>query len=166
MATRRPWPSFQLKPGPAALHLTVRRTAGGAVIDRWTQSMVVPTTSRSPLKLGTPRVFRDAALAESRAFDADPEPTPTASRRFRRTDRLVIDVPYVAEAGGPPQIRAELTNRDGKVLAPLALAKGPDGVARVVLPLASLAPSTYTVRVEVNAGDAEGAQVVAFTVSR
>ena len=64
------------------------------------------------------------------------------------------------------RISAQLTNRDGKVLAPLPLAKGPGGVARVVMPLASLAPSTYTVRVEVKAGDEHGAQVVAFTVSQ
>jgi hypothetical protein len=156
--------SFHLKPGPAALKVTVR-TAGGAVIDRWSQSMVVPDYSSSMLKIGTPRVFRTRSLAETRAFDVDPEPTPTASRRFRRTDRLVIDVPYVAESG-EANLVANLTNRDGKVLAPLPLAKGPVGVARVVLPLASLAPSTYTVRVEVNAGANSGAQVVAFTVSQ
>lgn len=156
--------SFHLKPGPAALKVTVR-TEGGAVLDRWTQSLVVPDYAAASLKIGTPRVFRTRSLAETRAFDVDPEPTPTASRRFRRTDRLVIDVPYVAEVG-EPNLLAKLTNRDGKVLAPLTLAKGPDGVARVVLPLASLAPSTYTVRVEVNAGSNAGAQVVAFTVSQ
>ena len=107
-----------------------------------------------------------SALADAfRAFDADPTPTPSASRRFRRTDRIVIDVPYET-IGGEPEFRAQLTNRDGKVLASLPLAKGPDGVARVVMPLASLAPSTYTVRVEVKAGDEQGAQVVAFTVSQ
>lgn len=156
--------SFQLKPGASALKVTLR-TEGGSVIDRWTQSLVVPDYSSAPLKLGTPRVFRTRTLAEVRAFDADAQPTPTASRRFRRTDRLVIDVPYVAE-GSDAAIDAKLTNREGKVLAPLTLAKGPDGVARVVLPLASLAPSTYTVRVEVNAGPNSGAQVVAFTVSQ
>jgi hypothetical protein len=156
--------SFHLKPGASALKVTIR-TAGGSVIDRWTQSLVVPDYAAASLKLGTPRVFRTRSLAETRAFDADPEPTPTASRRFRRTDRLVIDVPYVADVG-EPSLEAKLTNREGKILAPLTLRKGPDGVARVVLPLASLAPSTYTVRVEVNAGNNFGAQVVAFTVSQ
>jgi hypothetical protein len=156
--------SFSLKPGASALRVTVR-TEGGSVLDRWTQSLAVPDYASAALKLGTPRVFRTRSLAETRAFDADPEPTPTASRRFRRTDRLVIDVPYVAGAN-QPSVEAKLTNREGKILAPLKLGKGPDGVARVVLPLASLAPSTYTVRVEVNAGDNFGAQVVAFTVSQ
>ncbi|HVG83509.1 MAG TPA: VWA domain-containing protein [Vicinamibacterales bacterium] len=156
--------SFHLKPGPAALKVTLR-SPGGSVLDRWTQSLVVPDYASALLKIGTPRVFRTRSLAETRAFDVDPEPTPTASRRFRRTDRLVIDVPYIADAG-EPNLGAKLTNRDGKVLAPLTLARGPVGVARVVLPLASLAPSTYTVRVEVNAGNNYGAQVVAFTVSQ
>jgi VWFA-related protein len=156
--------NYQLKPGPLALRLTVR-SAGGSVLDRWTQSLIVPDYTAAPLKLGTPRVFRTRSLAETRAFEADATPTPSASRRFRRTDRIVIDVPYET-VSGQPELRAQLTNRDGKVLAPLPLSKGPDGVARVVMPLASLAPSTYTVRVEVKVGDEQGAQVVAFTVSQ
>lgn len=156
--------SFELEPGSVALRLTVR-SAGGAVLDRWTQSLVVPDYAGAPLTLGTPRVYRTRTLAETRAFNADPQPTPSASRRFRRTDRLVIDVPYRA-AAGMPEVRAQLTNRDGQPLAPVTVSTPTQGVARVVMPLASLAPSTYTVRVEVSAGDATGAQVVAFTVSQ
>ena len=81
--------SFDLKPGPAALKVTLR-SAGGSVIDRWTQSLSVPNYAEASLKIGSARVFRTRTLAESRAFEADPDPTPTASRRFRRTDRLVI----------------------------------------------------------------------------
>jgi VWFA-related protein len=157
--------SFNLKPGPAALKVTLR-SAGGAVIDRWTQSLAVPNYAEAALKIGTARVFRTRTLAESKAFDADSDPTPTASRRFRRTDRLVIDVPFTSDLG-EPTVEAKLTNRDGKELATLPLAKGgPGGMARVVLPLASLAPSTYTVRVQVNTGTHTGAQAVAFTVSQ
>lgn len=156
--------SYSLEPGPAALRLTVR-SEGGAVLDRWTQAIVVPDYSPATLKLSTPRVYRTRTLAERRVFEADPSPTPTASRRFRRTDRLVIDVPYESMAGAP-ELRAVLTNRDGQELAPLSLAKGPEGVARVVLPLASLALSTYTVRIEVSLGPIGGAEVVAFSVSQ
>jgi hypothetical protein len=156
--------SFQLKPGAAALKVTLR-SEGGGVLDRWTQSLAVPDYASASLKIGSARVFRTRTPAEARAFEAESQPTPTASRRFRRTDRLVIDVPYATDVGDA-QVEAKLTNREGKVLAPLTLAKGPDGVARVMLPLASLAPSTYTVRVEVSAGTNAGAQVVAFTVSQ
>ena len=157
--------SFNLKPGPAALKVTLR-SAGGAVIDRWTQSLAVPNYAEAALKIGTARVFRTRTLAESKAFEADSDPTPTASRRFHRTNRLVIDVPFTSDIG-EPTVEAKLTNRDGKELATLPLAKGgPGGMARVILPLASLAPSTYTVRVQVNTGTHTGAQAVAFTVSQ
>jgi VWFA-related protein len=157
--------AFSLKPGSAALRVTLR-SAGGSVIDRWTQSLAVPNYAEASLKIGTARVFRTRSLTESRAFDTDPEPTPTASRRFRRTDRLVIDVPYTSDIGDP-SVEAKLTNREGKELAPLPLAKeAPPGVARIVLPLASLAPSTYSVRVQMTTGTNTGAQAVAFTVSQ
>ncbi len=156
--------TLTLNPGGAALRLTLR-TASGAVADRWTQSLAVPDYTGDALAIGTPRVYRTRTLAETRAFATDPDPMPTASRRFRRTDRLVIDVPAVSSAGAL-SFEAELGNRDGKPLAPLKVEDGPEGSARVVLPLASLAPSTYTVRVRAAAGDEQGEQVVAFTVSQ
>lgn len=155
--------TFELPPGPAAFKLTVR-SEGGSVIDRWTQSVVIPDYTGGGLQLGTPIVYRTRTLMETRAFDADASPTPTASRHFRRTDRLVIDVPWTT-TGGTPEVTARLTNQEGQPLAPLELASM-DGRARVVLPLASLAPSTYVVRVDARAGDDEASQQVAFTVSQ
>jgi VWFA-related protein len=156
---------FDLEPGPAALRFTAR-TADGATLDRWTQSIVVPDYSGGPLFLGTPRIYRTRSLLESRAFDAASSPTPTASRRFRRTDRLVIDVPLVSTTGETPKVNAQLTNREGKVLAPLPLANADGGRARIVLALASLAPSTYVIRVNASLGDEVRNQQVAFTVSQ
>ncbi|MEZ5283311.1 MAG: VWA domain-containing protein [Vicinamibacterales bacterium] len=159
--------AFDLEPGPAALRLTAR-SEGGAVLDRWTQPISVPDYAPATLKLGTPRVYRTRSLAETRAFDADANPTPTASRRFRRTDRIVVDVPYQSGAGAP-SVRAVLANRDGQELTELPLAKsGPDGVARVILPLASLAPSTYTVRVSISVerGGIRGDRVLGVPVMR
>lgn len=156
--------SFELPPGTAALKVTAR-TAGGSVADRWTQPLVVPDYTDGGLQMGTPIVYRTRTLMETRAFDADPSPTPTASRQFRRTDRLVVDVPWTAPDGAP-EVTAELTNQAGDSLAPLEVASTDGGRARVVLPLASLAPSTYVVRVDAAAGGDEATQQVAFTVSR
>lgn len=156
--------SFELPPGPAAFKMTVR-SAGGSVIDRWTQSVVLPDYTGGGLQMGTPIVYRTRTLMETRAFNADASPTPTASRHFRRTDRLVIDVPWTA-TGGTPEVTAQLTNQGGQPLAPLELASMDGGRARIVLPLASLALSTYVVRVDARAGDDEATQQVAFTVSQ
>ena len=62
--------AFTLKPGAAALKVTLR-SAGGSVIDRWTQSLAVPNYAEAALRIGTARVFRTRTLAESRAFDSD-----------------------------------------------------------------------------------------------
>ena len=77
----------------------------------------------------------------------------------------MIDVPWTT-TGGTPEVTAQLTNQGGQPLAPLDLASVEGGRARVVLPLASLAPSTYVVRVDARSGDDEASQQVAFTVSR
>jgi VWFA-related protein len=156
---------FQMKPGPAALKLTVR-SADGTVLDKWTQSLTILDYSKNGLVLATPRVYRTRSLRETRAFDVDARPTPTASRAFRRTDRIVVDVPWTTTAGTAPEVVAQLTNRDGKVLAPLPILSTDGGRVRVILPLASLAVSTYVVRVEAKAGADSVTQQVAFTVSQ
>ena len=123
-----------------------------------------PTTPPRILKLGTPRVFRTRSLAETRAFDVDPEPTPTASRRFRRTDRLVIDVP--TSPSGRAESAAKLTNRDGKVLG------APDPRERPVRRGAGGAAARQPGAEHLHGaggserGNNSGAQVVAFTVSQ
>jgi hypothetical protein len=78
---------------------------------------------------------------------------------------LRIDVPL-----GPSDVSAEivvrLTNSQGQALATLPSTRGERGAIRIDLPLASLAPSTYTVRIDARVGDISAVQVVAFTVSQ
>jgi hypothetical protein len=104
-------------------------------------------------------------LFEARRFDAGAEPAPVVSRRFSRSDRLVIDVPWTASAG-VPELNARLTSRDGSALVTLPLASTDAGRARIVLSLVNLAPSTYVVRVDATMGDERTTQQVAFTVSQ
>jgi VWFA-related protein len=162
--TAPPIAEFRLQPGAQALRLTVR-DARGETIDRWTQSLSIPAPESTVVFLGTPMVFRTRTAAEFRALRLQATPVPTASRRFRRTDRLRVDVPL-----GPAEITADvvarLTNSQGQVLTTLPVSRGDGGPARIDLPLASLAPSTYTIRIEARVGDTVAAQVVAFTVSQ
>lgn len=155
---------FVLAPGPVSFRMTVR-APDGSEIDRWTDRLVVPDYSDDEVELGTPRVYRTRSLFESRRFDGGAESMPTISRHFSRTDRLVIDVPWVALKGAP-DVSARLTNRNGTSLATLPLASNDAGRARIVLPLVSLAPSTYVVRVDATVGDEHATQQVAFTVSQ
>ena len=155
---------FRLRPGTLALRLTVRDATGGT-IDRWTQSLTIPELESTEVYLGTPAVFRTRTAAEFRALRLQASPVPAAARRFRRTDRLRVDVP-VGPAGVTADVVARLTNSQGQVLTTLPVSSGDGGVVRIDLPLASLAPSTYTIRIEARVGDTVAAQVVAFTVSQ
>jgi VWFA-related protein len=155
---------FVLDPGPASLRMIVRG-ADGAELDRWTDRLIVPDYSDAEVELGTPRVYRTRSLLEARRFDAGGESAPAVSRRFSRSDRLVIDVPWTAPSG-VPELSARLTSRDGTSLVTLPLASTEPGRARVVLPLVNLAPSTYVVRVDAAMGDERTTQQVAFTVSQ
>jgi len=155
---------FRLQPGTQALRLTVR-DARGETIDRWTQSLTIAKPESTVVFLGTPMVFRTRTAAEFRALRTQTTPTPSAARRFRRTDRLRVDVPL-----GPVQVTAEvvvqLTNSQGHVLATLPSTRADSGTIRIDLPLASLAPSTYTIRIEARLENTTAVQVVAFTVSQ
>src|SRR5262245_4361530 len=149
---------FVLEPGPVSFRMTVR-APDGSEVDRWTDRVVVPNYSDDDVELGTPRVYRTRSLSESRRFDAGAESMPTVSRHFRRTDRLVIDVPWMAPKG-ELDVSARLTSRDGTSLTTLPLASNDAGRARIVLPLVSLAPSTYVVRVDATMGDERATQQV------
>jgi hypothetical protein len=155
---------FVLEPGPVSFRMTVR-APDGSEVDRWTDRLIVPDYSDGGVQLGTPRVYRTRSLLESRRFDGGTESMPAVSRHFRRTDRLVIDVPWAA-SNGLPEVSARLTSRDGASLTTLPLASNDAGRARIVLPLVNLAPSTYVVRVDATMGDERATQQVAFTVSQ
>jgi VWFA-related protein len=150
-----------VEPGPVSLRMTLK-DATGSLIDRWTDVVTVPDLADSGLELGTPRVYRTRSLLEARRFDQGGNQPPTVARRFRHTDRLVIDVPWAAPT--LPQIGARLTNRDGSAMATLAVTAADGHTARVVLPLVNLAPGTYLVRIDAEADDAQASEQVAFIV--
>lgn len=150
-----------IDPGPVSLRMTLKDPAG-SLIDRWTDVVTVPDMGDSDLELGTPRIYRTRSLLEARRFDQGGEQPPTVARRFRHTDRLVIDVPWAAST--MPQIGARLTNRDGSTMATLPVTAANGRTARVVLPLVNLAPGTYLVRIDADATDAQASEQVAFIV--
>jgi VWFA-related protein len=155
---------FLLVPGTVSVKMTMR-AADGAEVDRWIDRLVVPDYADGGVELGTPRVYRTRSVLEARRFDSGAESTPTVSRRFIRTDRLVIDIPWTS-VSRVPDVGARLTGRDGTSLATLPVMSTDAQRARIVLPLVNLAPGTYVVRVDATAGDDRATQQVAFTVSQ
>jgi len=101
-------------------------------------------------------------MYEARALDRGVEPPPAASRDFRKTDRVIVDVECYAEAA--PVFTAELLNGRGERLTDLDASTITAGRARVALPLSSVAPGTYVLRLQARAGGHRAVQRSAFRV--
>jgi hypothetical protein len=71
--------------------------------------------------------------------------TPTASRDFRRTDRLIVRIEAYAPANVRTTISSRLLNKLGQRLADIPLHPSPDAGrdCLIDLPLAALAPGEY-----------------------
>ncbi len=133
-------------------------TASGEVIDRWVQNQVVPDFSKQSLVLSTPRVLRARNMIEFRAIESNPTASPTASTRLAVTDRVLIDIEYQS-VGQTPQIKVDLLNAKGDLLQTLATPPPADGRLRMLLPVASLAQSTYVLRIGGDGGRRDRAAV-------
>jgi VWFA-related protein len=144
------------------LRLTAK-AADGAVIDKWDQTIIVPALDGQMLALSTPRFLRARSAFEAHAM-RDQDPTPAASRRFRVTDRVVVEVEGYGGGDPSPTVVARLLNAKGQPLMELPAPRAEAGKARFTLPLSSLAPSTYVLRIEAQSGGDTVQQRTAFQV--
>jgi len=156
---------FDLPPGRHRIRFT-SLSKSGELLDRWVQNQVVPDFSKQLLVLATPKMLRARNVVELRAIEANPEPSPTASTRFNGTDHVLVDIEYQALGGQTPEIKVDLLNAKGDLLRTLPASPPADGHVRLPIPLASLANSTYVLRVQASTGDQTAQQWVAFRVAR
>ena len=79
---------------------------------------------------------------------------------------MLVEIEYQALGGQTPQIKVDLLNAKGDLLQTLGTPPPADGRVRMVLPVGSLANSTYVLRIEATAGEQTAQQWVAFRVAR
>lgn len=156
---------FDLAGGKQRLRFTVF-TSSGELIDRWVTSQAVPDFSQQSLVLATPKILRARNMIEFRAIESNPSASPTASTRLSATDRVLVEIEYQAPGGQTPQIKVDLLNAKGDLLQTLAAPPPAGGRLRMLLPVASLANSTYVLRIDATAGEQSAQQWVAFRVAR
>jgi VWFA-related protein len=152
---------------PAGAELQLRLTAeaaDGSIVDQWDQAIPVPEFENGALGLSTPRFLRARSAFEAQAMRAGQDPPPAASRQFRPTDRVVVEVECYAPGDAALTLSAQLLNGSGQALTDLAIPPPVDGRSRFTLPLSSLAPSTYVLRVGARSGDRDVQQRSAFRV--
>ena len=149
-------PDVPLAPGEFTLRLRLKPSGGGLPFQD-TFRFSVPEQS-SPV--GRPRVLRRGPTTGNQYV-------PTADLRFRRTDRVRVDVPVLGALDG---VTAEVLDRNGKTLGvPVEPVRRDDPEpslhwASVEVALAPLAPGDYLVRTSVVRGSETSESLTAIRV--
>jgi hypothetical protein len=154
-----PWSVTTTVPSqPHRLRLTVLN-ADGEPLQTWTHD-VAP---RAGLSFDSARILEATSAAAFRTLGAG-DRTPSARRRFRRTDRVALVTAVHAAQAGTPSVEAELLNKHGTRLMTLPRRQLDGGGIRVDLPLTSLAHADYVLRLTARDADTSVSEIVAFAV--
>ena len=113
--------------------------------------------------LSTPSFVRARNEMEWRAVVDDAGVVPTASREFRRTERILIRFEAYAAGAAQPDVRARLLNRGGEPMHPLEVrGGGAGGPYQVHLRPAHLPPGDYVIELSASSPIDDVTQLVAF----
>lgn len=152
-------------PAGNALFRFTSYDAAGEVLDRWTMDVAVPDLATPPLALATPRFLLARSAFELRALQSAEGAVPSASRRLRKSDRLLIELEAYS-AGRAPELTVELLNQKGESLVTLPVAAPADAnrQPRLEIPLQLLAPATYVLKVTARTADQQVEQHAPFRI--
>ena len=153
---------LNLAPGRTMLRFTTYDVKG-ELLDRWANEFAIPDFNGKPVTLATPRFLLARSPFELRALMNSPNPTPTASRRLRKSDRLLVEL-QVYTASDSPEVSVELLNQKGDGLVKIPVTPTATGKLRVEIPLQSLAPATYVLKVVARAAENVAENHVPFRI--
>lgn len=153
---------FEAAPGKLQLSLAVEDEAG-EVIDRDRQEIDVPDFTGGELVLSTPSFVRARNHREWQAVAGDWDAAPTASREFRRTERILVRFEAYAPGAERPEVKARLLNRAGELIHPLDVRQA-DGEQpyQVDLRPHHLPPGDYVIELAASSAVDDLTQLVAF----
>lgn len=154
--------SFTHGPGETSVNLTAL-DEDGQVIDKWTTRLELPDFAGAGVALATPRFYRAETLPAFRQLRTQSTPTPAATRTFRRTDRVLVELAATG-ATGAPALTAELLGGSGQMLAQMPLPEDLEGRVTFELPVGRIAPGTYVLRVRATAGEQTAELLEAFKI--
>ncbi len=153
---------FEAEPGTLQLSLAVEDETG-EVIDRDRQEIEIPDFTGTDLVLSTPSFLRARNHQEWQALVGDWGAAPTASREFRRTERILIRFEAYAPGTERPDVRARLLNRGGELIHPLDVEQAVEGRPyQVDLRPIHLPPGDYVVELAASSPTGDATQLIAF----
>jgi hypothetical protein len=136
-------------------------------LDTDDREVVVPDLDSTEVAFGTPRVYVARTPRDFQAINKDPNAVPSASREFRRTDRLVIRSDVYGPGNAVVTMTAKLLNKQGQRIAdiPVAAPAAPGQPHVIDFPLASLAAGEYLLELSATSqGMPPATDLVAFRV--
>lgn len=147
-----------LDPGSYAVRVRVKPTTGGLPITDTTRFDVAAPQAASKMLLGQPLYFR-------RGPTTGPVELVTSDRRYRRTDRIIVQVSTTL---APERVSAELLDRTGKPIAipvnAVTVEKESVRWVRSDLALAPLAAGDYVIRITTERGTEKIQMLAAFRI--
>jgi VWFA-related protein len=158
--------TFDADPGPLQLRLAVLGEQG-ETLDTEIRDVKVPDLTAAQVGLSTPAVFRSGNAREYQALTANRAPVPTASREFRRTERLLVRFDAYAPGTEVPVITARVLNRAGNPMVdlPVRAPQSPGSFYQLDLPLAGFAAGEYLIEVKGKGADGEVTELVPLKIT-
>ncbi len=157
--------TFEAPPGHLQISLAARNGAG-EVIDRHTRTVTVPDPATG-LWIGSPAIIRTTNALELRAARNEPSATPSASREFARSDRLLIRFTVHGSDSEGATVTARLLNGRGGFLTNLTLVRRPNvAETEIDLPLTSVARGDYLISIQASQGVKQVEAVLPMRVVR
>ena len=164
-ALRRGAVDIDVPPGKLTLRMSIEGKPDD-VLDTDDRTIEVPDFTEPKARLTTPRVYVARNAREFQAVKSDAAASPTATREFRRTERLLVRLDGVAPGAlaGALTYTARLLNRQGDRMADLPIAAPPAGEpATLDVPLASLPAGEFLIEITARGiAGAEATELVAF----
>jgi VWFA-related protein len=158
--------TFEAPIGPVQVDMKIL-DAKGVVLDTDSRDVTVPTLRKDSPTIFAPAVIRTRSARDFREAVGSAIAVPVATRDFLRTDRLIIRVPAVDAAGTPVPVTGTLLNRwrqPMREMPALELSPSMPSTTQFDLPLASLAPGEYTIRLTVTHSAGSISEHVTFRV--
>ena len=156
---------FEADPGTMLLSLAIEDESG-EVLDRDRDEIKIPDFTGPDIVLSTPSFVRAANASEWKALVENRAATPTATREFRRTDRLLIRFEAYTPGTTIPVIRARLLNRSGDSMYPLVLLPSEDcHWYQVDVRPANLPPGEYIIELTATTPGGDATELVAFRLT-
>ena len=158
---------FPAPAGKLDLRLSIEGEGTGT-LDTEDRELVIPDLSAPEVTLSTPKIWLARNAREFTQMSTGVPPAPTATREFRRTDRLLVRVDAYAPGTGTATITAQLLNQQGTKMSDVPATGPADGTQTfsIDLPLASLAPGQYLLEITATAeGQKPVTELVAFRLT-